>query len=165
MNALIPSPKKQLPLPTETLVTIAFPDINLLIPIADVAKIIPLPEVRASSHGILGLANIENEQAIVLDLHYPLYGSNQPNLFAAVHPDRYLVLLQGSKGLQYGLVAPELPLIQKIACDQFQPIATANLPHPEMLGNVASRGIAQPAGFVIDVTQMIPAVRQWASQA
>jgi hypothetical protein len=165
MNALIPLSKKQVQRPTETLVTIGFPDINLLIPIADVAKIIPLPEVRASGHGILSLANIEDEQAIVLDLHYPLYGRNQPDLFAAVHPDRYLVLLHGHKGLQYGLAAPELPLIQKITCDQLQPITATNMPHTEVLGNLASRAIGQPAGFVIDVTQMIPAVRQWASQA
>jgi hypothetical protein len=66
--------------------------------------------------------------------------------------------------LQYGLAAPSLPLIQKIPCDQYQAIAAANLPHTELFGSLASHAIVQPPGFVIDVTQMIPAVRQWASQ-
>jgi chemotaxis signal transduction protein len=156
---------------TREAVTIALPDLALFIPIEDVAKIIPLPEVRISAQKVLGLAEIEHQQIIVLDLHYPLYGTNQ-NINAG-----YLILLHTHKGLQYGIATASLPMIQAIGLDRIEPwegqdsvtSATISAHQVQILEQIASHRIAhsgkiaQPSSFWLNSDRMIQAVRQWAA--
>jgi chemotaxis signal transduction protein len=156
-------------------VTIALPDLALFIPIEDVAKIIPLPEVRISAQKVLGLAEIEQQQIIVLDLHYPLYGTNQ-NINAG-----YLILLHGRKGLQYGIATTSLPMIQAIGLNRIEPwksqdsdpskgSSSISAHQAHILEQIASHRIVSPGktgqlpSFWLDSDQMIQAVRRWAAQ-
>jgi hypothetical protein len=152
MNHLLAFHQKKAAPATQTVVTIDFADLKLLLPIAAVAKIIPLPEVRLSAQRLLGLATVEAEQVIVLDLHYPLYGRNNPALFAdrvaAPAAAGYLILLAGSAGLQYGIATASLPLIESIALAQIQPWAgTEPLPaNHEFAAQFVNHAVTRPAG-------------------
>jgi chemotaxis signal transduction protein len=159
---------------TREAVTIALPDVALFLAIEDVAKIIPLPEVRLSGQRVLGLSEIDQQQVIVVDLQYPLYGRNQ-DLSSG-----YLILLHPHKGLQYGIATPALPMIQAIATARVEPwhhsdsssgsdSSGVSDQQADILYQIATHQIAphgkvtQLPGYWLDSHRMIQSVRQWAA--
>jgi hypothetical protein len=128
MNHILAFHTRKVAPATRNVVTITFADLALLIPIEDAAKILPLPEVRLSARKVLGLTEIDQALVIVLDLHYPLYGTNSPDLFgdrdltirANASSSGYLILLNASPYRQYGLITATLPMIQSVLLDRIE---------------------------------------------
>ncbi len=179
---------------TRNVLTITFADLTLLIPIEAAAKILPLPEVRLSARKILGLTEIDQAQVILLDLHYPLYGTNNPHLFGdgdlAIGTNAassgYLILLNASPQLQYGLITATLPMIQSVLIDHIEALPDTEADRALMPPNhqtvtqfshhwiprftpavpvgsstINPAKVRELPGFLVDVPQMIQTVRHW----
>lgn len=85
----------------------------LAVPITEAVKVVRIPEIYRSGQRALGLANFDDKEVIVIDLHQKIYNLPNPEV------EQYLIVIQPNKGCLFGIPSSSLPTL-------------ANLPEQEM---------------------------------
>ncbi|TYQ29566.1 chemotaxis protein CheW [Pseudanabaena sp. UWO311] len=93
-------------------------DLNLAIGIESVVRIIPLPKIHRSGDKLLGIANYEDQEVLVIDLYKRIYGK-EINLAKG-----FLVIFSGLNSL-FGITIANLPNVENVSVNSLQPIPSA----------------------------------------
>jgi chemotaxis signal transduction protein len=93
-------------------------DLNLAIGIESVVRIIPLPKIHRSGDKLLGIANYEDQEVLVIDLYKRIYGQ-ELNLAKG-----FLVIFAGQNSL-YGITIATLPNVENVPVSILQPVPPA----------------------------------------
>ncbi|GBO55441.1 hypothetical protein APA_3592 [Pseudanabaena sp. lw0831] len=93
-------------------------DLNLAIGIESVVRIIPLPKIHRSGDKLLGIANYEEQEVLVIDLYKRIYGQ-ELNLAKG-----FLVIFAGQNSL-YGLTIAALPNVEDVPVNSLQLVPPA----------------------------------------
>jgi chemotaxis signal transduction protein len=93
-------------------------DLNLAIGIESVVRIIPLPKIHRSGDKLLGIANYENQDVLVIDLYKRIYGQ-ELNLVKG-----FLVIFAGQNSL-YGFTIAALPNVENVPVNSLQSVTAA----------------------------------------
>jgi chemotaxis signal transduction protein len=93
-------------------------DLNLAIGIESVVQIIPLPKIHRSGDKLLGIANYEDQEVLVIDLYKRIYGQVL-NLSKG-----FLVIFTGKTSL-YGITIATLPNVENVPVNTLQPVLSA----------------------------------------
>jgi purine-binding chemotaxis protein CheW len=107
----------QAPVATLPVLIITLRNLNLAIRMEGVKKVIPLPPIFRSSHGFLGVANLESQGVIVIDLYQKIYGTPHPE------HQGYLITLQAGGDLLYGIPSLTLPVMARIPTEGLHPLS------------------------------------------
>ena len=81
--------------------------LHLAVTLAGIRKVIPQPEIIKGNQAFLGLAQVEDEDVLVLDLHQRILGTS------AQHAEGFLIVFQ-SEVNTYGITTTGLPMMQEI---------------------------------------------------
>jgi purine-binding chemotaxis protein CheW len=100
---------------TLKLLTFTVGHLHLALRLEGVKKVIPTPKIFKSSDTLLGLAQVEDQEVIVLDLHQTLYGQ------AATEASGFLIVVQ-TPTHRYGVTAAGLPTMREVATADFRAI-------------------------------------------
>jgi chemotaxis signal transduction protein len=92
-------------------------DLNLAIGIESVVQIIPLPKIHRGDK-LLGIANYEDQEVLVIDLYKRIYGQVL-NLSKG-----FLVIFTGKTSL-YGITIATLPNVENVPVNTLQPVLSA----------------------------------------
>jgi chemotaxis signal transduction protein len=107
------------------------------IPLDEVIKVIPIPEIFQSGDKTLGMTYFEGNEAIVVDLHREIFGGSGL-------ASRYLIVMQGESEGFYGIPVSGLPLMKDVLLKAVHPIPSEYRDR-DTLG-VASHMVQIPVG-------------------
>lgn len=91
------------------LITFGIGKLNLAIRIDQVAKVVNIPAVHGSGLNAVGLAQVDNQEVTVVDLHRKLFRTE-----AAPTASYYLVLVNTQAGELLGIPAHQTPLLMEV---------------------------------------------------
>lgn len=100
-----------------TIKILVFPigKLHLAAKLDGVIKVIRMPEIFKSGDKLLGIANFEDQEVIVVDIHEKIYGQSVSKAKG------FLVIIQNTKNL-CGITVPSLPTIKEIPLSALQPL-------------------------------------------
>ena len=102
--------------PTFRVLTTPFKNLHLALRMEGVHKVIRMPEVYKSGQKTLGLAQFDNREVIIIDLHQQIYGCPNPE------PERYVVVVQANDDRFFGIPVNTLPTMLTIPEDSLKPL-------------------------------------------
>jgi chemotaxis signal transduction protein len=85
------------------------------IPLDEVIKVIPTPEIFQSGEKTLGMTYFEGSEVLVVDLHREIFGSSST-------ARRYLIVLRGEAQELYGVPVAGLPIMKDVPLKNVHPI-------------------------------------------
>jgi chemotaxis signal transduction protein len=85
------------------------------VPLDEVIKVIPTPEIFQSGEKTLGMTYFEGREVLVVDLHHEIFGSSST-------ARRYLIVLRGEAEELYGLPVAGLPIMKEAYLKTVHPI-------------------------------------------
>ncbi len=89
--------------------------LHLGLPLTQVQKVIPYPQIFSSGQKPIGLAHFEDQEVVVIDLHRHLFGQPSPA------PATHLIVVTGGDDL-YGLPCAGMPALVEIAPEHMRQI-------------------------------------------
>jgi chemotaxis signal transduction protein len=122
--------------PTRRMITFAFRDIQLALPIDTVSKVIRHPHVLSSGLGSVGIAHVGEDEVTVFDLYQRLYGKPLENTEAG-----FMVLIETQNGELFGIPVAEAPGMEDIPESAIRPL-------PESYRRRDSYGLASHVALI-----------------
>lgn len=92
-------------------------NLNLALPIDAVKKVINYTPIHGSGLSSFGIANIDNQELTVIDLHKKLFKVSQTQISGE---KGYLILVINSLGEYFGIWVQETPTLQDIPLSQLR---------------------------------------------
>lgn len=93
---------------TLSVLVMPFQHLWLATPVADIRKVIRMPEIYKSGQKTLGLAHFGDREAIVIDLHQKIYACPNPQR------ETHLVVIQAHSDRLFGIPATTLPTLMHL---------------------------------------------------
>ncbi len=85
------------------------------VPLDEVIKVIPIPEIFQSGEKTLGMTYFEGQEVLVVDLHHEIFGSSGT-------ANRYLIVMRGEVEKFYGVPVSGLPIMKNVLQKIVHPI-------------------------------------------
>jgi chemotaxis signal transduction protein len=85
------------------------------VPLDEVIKVIPTPEIFQSGEKTLGMTYFEGSEVLVVDLYREIFGSSNT-------ARRYLIVLRGEAQELYGVPVSSLPIMKEAYLKNVHPI-------------------------------------------
>jgi chemotaxis signal transduction protein len=126
---------------TQTLITFQLGSEGFALPIETVQKVIILDEVYGDPSGRgIGLTHYQNQEIIVIDLGYRIFGEQSQLIIPEDDPSkiRYLLILYNPEGALTGLPIDSAPKIRRVGKSAIQPLPDAYLKQ-DILGGLSSQ--------------------------
>ncbi|NJK52960.1 MAG: chemotaxis protein CheW [Leptolyngbyaceae cyanobacterium SU_3_3] len=85
------------------------------VPLDEVIKVIPIPEIFQSGEKTLGMTYFEGSEVLVVDLHHEIFGSSGTS-------SQYLIVMRGDTQDFYGMPVSGLPIMKEVSLKNVHPI-------------------------------------------
>ena len=94
-----------------------FPIGNLYaaVPLDEVIKVIPIPEIFQSGEKTLGMTYFEGSEVLVVDLHHEIFGGSGTS-------SQYMIVMRGDTQDFYGVPVSGLPMMKEVSLKIVHPI-------------------------------------------
>ncbi len=90
--------------------------LHVALSLETVEKVMPMPTIFKSGQTVLGLTHVDQQEAIVVDLHQKIFGTPSPQ------SAKYVVITRDRHQQAYAIPSLSLPSLQDLPLERLQPI-------------------------------------------